>query len=412
MTSSRNLLFTLLFVIVLLITVSGIAWVSHRYVVNNRVGAQFETDWTAAQNWVVNGVTPYSYTTQKTDLQLLWQRVFPGYQEKSTRLFIYPLYSMLFFAPLGILNIQTARVIGMTGLAVVMVTTSLILIRLMDWKPNWSTLGGILVYTLLGYSAIYTIQTIDLTPLSMLPVFAALLLIKNKRDTDAGLIMSLSTIYLQTVYPLILFTLLWAFSAGRLKLALGLLGGIIFLVIVSIVFLPQWPLQWFSILIHLPPASRPSISMVNVITALMPAISKPLSIGLSILGAGYLVVEWVLCWGKDFRNFMWTALLTIVLTGFFIPQYSIAFQLMFIPVLILVIKTWQERWGQLGRILSWVLLGGTFLLPWALALYWNVPLESTGVLIVLAPLASLLALWWTRWWMIRIPKLYFDQIGR
>jgi uncharacterized membrane protein len=119
---------------------------------------------------------------------------------------------------------------------------------------------------------------------------------------------------------------------------------------------------------------------------------------------GLVLWEWRAVLGRDFRWFLWTACITLVsnfLIGlpFFIEHY-----VALLPVLILVLAIWDERWGILGRGL---VLISIFLMIFGIwfasinAVQRNISPDIDSVLIFFTPLYFLFGLYWVKWRAIR-----------
>jgi len=73
----------------------------------------------------------------------------------------------------------------------------------------------------------------------------------------------------------------------------------------------------------------------------------------------------------------------------------------------IVFRFWSERWGFMGKIISWSLMLVISVGSWLLVFpevrsfeEISVPLLSVGL-----PVLIFLGMIWTRWWALNIPKL-------
>ena len=130
--------------------------------------------------------------------------------------------------------------------------------------------------------------------------------------------------------------------------------------------------------------------------------------------AGFIIVEWFSAWGKDFRWFLWTAYLTLVITNLIGVRTATENYIALLPGLILVFTTWDERWGRAGRWFIWTSLALLSFGLWALFLTTLTPGELHAiqhpVMFFPFPLFMMIGLYWVRWWSTRPPRIYLDQL--
>jgi hypothetical protein len=81
----------------------------------------------------------------------------------------------------------------------------------------------------------------------------------------------------------------------------------------------------------------------------------------------------------------------------------------FVLILALVWERWQRRRVlMIVLILFFVLLAPFGLYLRAVMIY--DPLVN-DLMAILPPLAAMMGLYWMRWWVVRSPRTWFDQIG-
>jgi hypothetical protein len=138
-------------------------------------------------------------------------------------------------------------------------------------------------------------------------------------------------------------------------------------------------------------------------------IGRIVSIALGLV----VFIEWLGTVGAHFRRVVWTASLSLAATpliGFAIfPSNHVALLLPFVLILALV---W-ERWQRYRGLIAFLILFLTVLIPYGLYLQ-AVSIYDPRVndlISILAPIAALIGLYWMRWWVIRSPRPWFDQIG-
>jgi hypothetical protein len=126
-----------------------------------------------------------------------------------------------------------------------------------------------------------------------------------------------------------------------------------------------------------------------------------------------LFIEWVGSVDAHFRRVVWTASLSLAATplmGFAIfPSNHVVLILPFILIFALVWERWQ-RYRVLRSILILLLV---LLVPYGLYLQAVSVYDPviTNLISILPPIAAIVGLYWMRWWVLRSPRTWFDQIG-
>ena len=146
--------------------------------------------------------------------------------------------------------------------------------------------------------------------------------------------------------------------------------------------------------------------------SLWPGLGKQLGwliTGMSII---LLLVEWWLAMKKEFRWFLWTACLTIILSQWIgIPTIPGNYFIMIMP-LILVFAMLAERWPNGGQWVAVLITVVLFIWEWALYyidLTSNTPTMQLNLIIPL-PLILLLGLYWVRWWAIKPKRFLIEEL--
>ncbi|MFU8773846.1 MAG: glycosyltransferase 87 family protein, partial [Anaerolineales bacterium] len=236
--------------------------------------------------------------------------------------------------------------------------------------------------------------------------------LKSGKDELAGVLLAFTTIKPQVVVLLVLFILIWAGSTRRWSVIFWFMVSITFLTLAGMAFLPDWPIQNLQEVLRYPeynPPGTPSAAF----SQWWPGIGARLGWGLTILMAALLLVEWWHARNKGFRWFLWTACLTLVASQWIGIQTDPGnFVVLFIPML-LVLASWEERWGPRGRPVIVLLLLVAFFSLWGLFLY-TVDLEAGAqqhpIMFFPLPAFLLVGLYWVRWWAIKPNRFLIDAL--
>ncbi len=415
MSGQRNTILMLLTILVVIAALVGLTWANYQYSVQNPGGNDFLARWMGAKFWVMDGISPYDERVSLASQEVIYGRPAELSQGEDKNHFVYPLHSMLFFAPFGPLDYTLARALWMTLVEVCLVLLAIVSLRLVGWEVRPFKFAVLVVFTLLWYHGLRTVILGQFAAINALLVALALLMIIRRQDFAAGLLLALSTTKPQMIFLLIPFVFLWAVSVRRRDIIGGLLIGLAVLLGIFLALMPDWPLQWLRQLVDYPSYTMQTGSPLSMIANTMPGISRQLSIFLHTIFIGYMLLEWVLAWGKDERWFRWTALMTIVITNLVGYRTATTNFVMMIPALFLVFSLWEQRWRTGGRAAVWVSLIVLLFSLWPLHLSTVQGNQEQAIMYLPFPFFCLVGMWWVRWYAInpsRVPlQDYAESLG-
>ncbi len=325
-------------------------------------------------------------------------------------LFVYPMFSMIFFAPFGALDYLPARALWMTVLELALLTLTFISLKLSGWKVSPPGLAALLLFSLLWYPGVRTLILGQYAGINALLIVGGIFMVQQKRDALAGILLALSMIKPQMSFLIIPFTLLWGFSTRRWRLVQSLLGSSIILWAVPMLYLPDWPVQWIRQVIEYPGYTVQIGSIVDIISGLIPDLSLPLSLVLYAFFGLFLIRAWVLAWGKDERWFIWTALMTLVITNIIAFRTVTPHYVALLPVPLLLFQFWKEHWGIKGEVAAWSTLVVLLIGMWVLFLLTVQGNAEQAIMYPAFPLVCFLGLWWLRSRLIERPAILLDKI--
>lgn len=391
-------------VILSILILAGLTWLNHRYSSENPIGNFFLPRWLGTRLFLLEGLSPYSDQTSHAITEMYHQRY--GQGDETMLSFMYPLFSIFVFAPFALIaDYGFALSAWMTVLEVSIISVAFASLSLCRWKLKPFGIVAILVFSALWYHNIRPLITGDTTLLLSFFVSAALLAVRLEHDGLAGFLLAISMVKPQVIILLVIFILTWSISNRRWTLVWSFIGSLALMIAFTSLLMPDWTWQYFrQVFIYLNKTS--SITPGTVLAAWIPGVGKQLGWALTIILLGTLFWEWRATINKDFRQVLWTACLTLVITqliGFrtSIDNYSILF-----PAMLLVLSTWFERWGKLGR---WLAVFGAFTMLfglWALvinAVRDGAQLEIDPLVFFFAPVLIMAGLYWVRWWAINPP---------
>ena len=180
-----NILLIALIISVIAVLI-GLTWANYRFAQQNPGGNDFLARWMGAHYWVVDGISPYDERVSLASQQAIYGHPADISQGEDKNHFVYPLHSMLFFAPFGPLDYTLARALWMTLLEVSLFLLAIVSIRLADWRVSPLKSIALILFTLLWYHGVRTVIIGQFAGLNALIIALALLLIMRKQDFVAG----------------------------------------------------------------------------------------------------------------------------------------------------------------------------------------------------------------------------------
>jgi hypothetical protein len=382
----------------------GLTLANYRFAVQAPGGNDFLARWTGARYWLVEGVNPYDDQVGLAAQRMIYGRPANPQRGEDIAAFVYPLPAMLFFAPCGLLPFPMARALWMTILELGLPLLAAFGLMIVGWRPPRWHIALWLIFSVVWYHGFRAVIVGQFAVIEALLMVGALLAIQSHSDAVAGVLLALSISKPQMVILLLPFVLIWAIKSKRGRLVRWTLGSLGVLILASLLLMPDWPVRWLRQLLAYPEYTAlgsPVSIAIGLLPRNLPWIAWAVSGGLLI----YLFIEWARAMGKGDRWFQWTAALTIVITNLVAMRTATTNYVVMLPALIMVMAALEDRWRMAGRLVGLGLMLLLLLGLWALfiaTVQGNV--ESPWMYLPL-PVLTLLGLWWTSWWVRRLPRL-------
>jgi hypothetical protein len=394
----------------LIIGLAGLTWANHRFVENDPGLNDFTPRWAATRWFMTKGQSPYSQQTVEDVQKLIFGNL--SNSDNFEFYYIYPFFSTLLYSPFALIEDPTmARALWMTCLEIAMLGISGLGIFVLRWNPPKWIFAVVLLFPLIWYYSVRSVLNGNIVVLCTLFISIAFLSIRANHDSIAGFLLALALLLYQVYGLLFIFILIWAASNKRWSLFWSQWISLAFLLVAPTIFIPNWILPFLGEVIN---HASFGFTPQNVLTNWLPGVGKQLSWILSGFTIGLLVWEWKSAFGKDFRSFLWTACFTMVITDLIGLPVSIENFVILLPVLILVLAIWDERWGSLGRWLIGVSLFFLVFGIWAATIHvarLSINPDQDVILVFLPPLFSTIGLYWVRRWAIRPQLLFSDNLA-
>ncbi len=405
--SVASILVILLFIVVLI----GLVWGNYQFSEHNVSGEGFFIQWISIHSLVTNGESPYSDpVTVKIQGSVNKENSFA---QGSAPRYTSPLYSGALVFPFALIaNKNLAHALWLSFQLLAIFAILLLSIKLTNWKPAWYIFLLLSFFTLFSYHVVIPWLDGGLSIWAALFLLLALQAMQQNRNEMAGILFAFSACQPQMVLLPIFFSVIWAASQRRKILIVWFFITLGFISIIGLFLVPDWILQYLRILIkfqqNFPPGSPGTL-----FTNSWPGLGKQLGWLVSAGSLLILLFEWWMALKKDFRWYLWTVCLTMVISQWIgIPTIPANFAGLILP-LILISTMLSERWPRGG---DWAaVLMCAILFVWQWAIFW---LDITGAqpgmqlnLIIPLPLVLLIGLYWVRWWAIKPRRLLAQELN-
>ena len=387
----------------------GVGIANYQFSMSVPGGNDFLARWVGAHYWVVKGINPYDPKVSLASQEMIYGRPANPAEGEDVAHFVYPLPAMIFFAPFAPLSYPVARALWMTILEICLPVLALIGIQIAGWKPSRRMLLIVMIFSLVWYHGFRSVILGQFAVIEALLMTGALLAIQRRQDGVAGILLALTIAKPQMPVLLIIFVLLWAVLSKRWAIVLWTLGSLTALIGISLVLIPNWPLLWLRQMIDYPTYTT-NPTPVSIIAGLFPGISLQITYGLSALLVLYMLWEWALAMGKGDRGFQWTAALTIVITNLLAIRTGTTNYVVMLPAICMIFCVWDERWGKKGNVAIVTVLMLLVVGLWTLFLVSVEGNLENDVMYLPLPILTILGLWWSRWWIVRVSLLRPNQL--
>ena len=356
---SISILFAILFVVEV--------FVVHQFLTSQVAGANdFYSRWHGARALLLEGRNPYGLDVTEEIQPVIG--IDP--EEVGRGGFNYPLHVIFFFWPLVYLSYDWTQAIWWTVVLWLAIASTIVLLQWLDAKPKPRQLLTFLLVALTFYPITRSIFLGQFTIHVLFFLSLALLLLKNRRDFWAGIILSAASIKPQMLILVIPWLLIWAVTQKRWRFLLGLLGGGLAFLLSSMALMPRWPLAFLEDTHRYRQFSGGYTPLELLVSYLWPKapdlIWQTLAALLIVIMLGVWWKNWKDESGDTFsRALLWTIIVQILVTF----QTGTTNQvLLLIPLLVSINSVRPPQWKiqpvmtavTLTWILTWVIFLMTF----------------------------------------------------
>jgi hypothetical protein len=270
----------------------------------------------------------------------------------------------------------------------------------------------LILFGLFSFFSLNALVTASPTILLTLLYLGILLALRSFSDELAGALLFLVAYQWEVGGLFFLFILIFVIANRRWNVLMGFGMSLVVLLIVSFLANPGWGLPYIrGVLSNL--YQSVNLNLSSIVSDWLPDERIPLGRAVSILMIAIVIVESRGTVEAHFRRVVWTACLALAampLVGLamFTSNYVVL-----VPAWILVIALVWERWVRRRAIRVTLIWLAIFFVPTLIYLETVVTYAPfyTELLTVVPPAATIIALYWMRWWVLHSPRVWADQIG-
>ena len=397
--NQQNLIIKIVLSVLLVGVLVGLCVANYQYTQNNPGGNDFLVHWVGTQNFIRNGVSPYSAETTLEIQNMVYGRAaLPSEHELRVA---YPLYSIFLFMPFALVSDYfIARAFWMVILEISLFFTLIISLKIVQWKPDKLIFALLFVFSIFWYHGLRTLVNGNVVLLLLFCIVLSIYAIQIRQYELAGILLAFVTIKPQVGFVFIFFILFWSIFNKKNKIIFWFFGTTIILILLALFLIPDWPLQFIREVMLYPgynPPGTPSAALAELI----PGVGKQIGTVISIISGITLLFEWWLARNSKGIEFVWIATLTLILSQWLNIQTDPGNFIIMFPAIIIIFKLIADRWKKQGSIINIIILLLLFLVPWYIFLtsisFEYQPIQSPLMFFPL-PLLLLVLMYWVRWW--------------
>lgn len=381
--------------------------------------------WSGARAFLFKSAEPYGSTVAHRVQLLVYGR--EAYLNEYPYVLNDPFYIVLLYTPLAILSeavslffpsfapagdFGLAHAVWMLLSQAAVVGIILLSIRFCEWQPPfWMTLL-LISFGLFNAFSIQAFQTASPTIFLTLIYLAILVALQSGTDELAGALLFLVAYQWEAGALFFLLILLLVIANRRWKVLVGFGMLLMILVIMSWLLKPDWPVNYVRAVLF-DWSRETDYTMGTTLAYIFPQLRFEIGRWLTFLFGAILCLEALGAIEGHFRHIAWVAFLSLALNpmlGFAIFPTN---HVVLLPTIVLIVALVWERWRNIRALLSILLLLLVFLFSHGLYYQSSIAPERlyTDLLKILPPILAALGLYWMRWWAVRPPRIWADEIG-
>jgi hypothetical protein len=367
--------------------------------------------WSGARAFLIEEIEPYGTEIAQRVQDTVYGRV--ATENEYPFVLNDPFYMVLLYAPLALLSdFSLARAIWMLLSEAALVGIVLFAIDLSEWQPPRWIYAFLLVFGLFSYFSLQSLISASPAILLTFLYLAIIIALRTYSDELAGALLFLVAYQWEVGALFFLYILILVFANRRWGVLTGFGMSLIVALVISFLAYPGWGLPYIRAVLS-DWYRGANINFNSIAAAWLPDSRFSVGAITSIILGVVVFIEMISSTQSHFRRIVWTACLSLAATpllGFAIFPSN---HVVLIPALILILTLVWERWTRRRALATLLVLSLAFLIPFGI--YFRGTMFSdrlyTDLLSALPPVATILGLYWMRWWVNRSPRTWSDQVG-
>jgi hypothetical protein len=367
--------------------------------------------WSGARAFLIEQIEPYSTQIAQRTQEVAYGRI--AFSSEYAYVLNDPFHIVLLYTPLALFqDFSLARGIWMLISEVALAGTVLFALNLSESQPPRWLYVSLLIFGLFGYYSLHAF--VSATPAIMLNFLYLyiLLAIRSYSDELAGALLFLVAYQWEVGGLFFLFIIVFIFANRRWNVLAGFGMALVIMLVVSFLAYPGWGLPYIRAVLS-DWYRGANLTVGHIVSIWFPDSRFSIGAIVSVLLGLILFLEWLGSVQAHFRRMVWVASLSLAATpliGFAIfPSNHVV---LILPLILILTLVW-ERWTRSRVLMSILILSLALLIPFGMYLQ-SVNVYSPlylDLLSVLPPIATVIGLYWMRWWVIHSPRTWLDQIG-
>ncbi len=366
-------------------------------------GDSFRVPWMGARTFLYTENNPYlAESAEGTQIAIYGQ---PKEEGQYPYRLDTPFYLLLFYFPFALVkDFDQARALWMSFAEISLFVVGFLSIYLTEWKSSRVSLVLFFSALFLSFYGLYPLLEGSGTIFTALILLLSLIAFREKWDEVLGILLLFGTIHLQNGALLLFFILFLIIAARRWRVFSIFAMSFVVVIVITLIIFPDWIIP-FAGSLRANLRVGQGLLFSETLQIWRPDDGKMIANIIKWIALLLLFVEWRSARGEDFSRLLWVASLSIVMTPFLDIRMTSAFFPYFFLPLALFLKTIRSRWenAKWGIPVLLVLL----LSSWAV---FTQSLHAFEMLTFALPLILGICLYWMRWWLIRPPRTWVDQI--
>ena len=411
--TSSDIGFLILTGVVIILAASALAVVGYYLATFLPDGGEFYLLRAGGRSFLFDHIEPYSGDVPAGVQEQVYGR--PALPGEDAYILDIPFHLLMVFFPLALFpDALIARAFWVALSLPALFGMIALSFRLLNRKVSWFFGTVIFVACASSFYAYRSLLEGSPAILLSLAYVGIFLSLRAGLDELTGALIALSSFQWEMGGLFLLFILLWVFWERRWRVFIGGAMLSFILLAISLFTYPGWILPFLRAAWNSFRAGFGYSSHV-ILLQLWPDYGSTLAWVMTAALIMLLGYEWMSTRGANFQRLIWAVCVTFAMT----PLLGFRVELdqlvpLVLPVMLLVIIS-RERWQKIGYGIAFILVLFFFGTPWLLftrGVPEGIDLRVDEVLFLFWPLFSLIGLYWMRWWIVRPPRTWLDQIGK